>query len=114
MLAELKQIDRFNVSLFARLMEKLDSIEESDGTMLDNTVLLYGCGASQGGHASWDLPILFGGNIGRKLKQGQHIDYQGGREKSAPLSNLFLTMLHALDIEEQEYVDSSGTLSELI
>ena len=82
--------------------------------MLDNTVLLYGCAASEGGHASWDLPIVCAGNSRGRLRQGAHLDFQGGREKKFPLSNLFVTMLQGMGIEQDDFVDSTGTIGEML
>ncbi len=61
-----------------------------------------------------NLPIVLCGNVGGRLQHGQHIHYEGAAERKTPLSNLFLTMLHAFDIEVERFRDSQTTVSELL
>jgi len=110
-LEDLLKLDRFHVSAFARLLERMDTIEESNGTtLLDNTIFTLGAGMGDGTtHQYNDLPLVVAGGGGGTLKLGKHVHCKAG----TPLANLWLTQLHALGIERQTYADSTGTLSEI-
>jgi len=107
----LLKLDRFHISAFARLLERMDSIEESDGTtLLDNTIFTLGAGMGDGTtHQYNDLPLVVAGGGGGTLKLGSHIHCKVG----TPLANLWLTQLHALGIDRKKYADSTGTVSEI-
>ena len=109
-LEHLLKLDRFHVSAFARLLERMDGIEEANGTtLLDNTIFTLGAGMGDGTtHQYNDLPLVVAGGAGDTLKLGRHIHCRTG----TPLANLWLTQLHALGIERKEYADSTGTIGE--
>lgn len=111
-LEDLLKLDRFHVSAFARLLERMDRIEEANGTtLLDNTIFTLGAGMGDGTtHQYNDLPLVVAGGGGGALKLGQHIHCRSG----TPLANLWLTQLQALGIERKSYADSDGTLSEIL
>ena len=111
-LEQLLILDRFHVSVFARLIERMDSIEESNGTtLLDNTIFTMGAGMGDGmTHQYNDLPLVVAGGGGGRLKLGSHIHCKTG----TPLANLWLTHLHALGIERKVYADSNGTIGEIL
>lgn len=104
------RIQRFHVGLFAKFLDKLDSIQDGDGTLLDNTLLLYGSNMSNSNaHDHYPLPnVVVGGGRGR-LRGGQHIV----AEDHAPMTNLLLTMLHKADVPIEKLGDSTGTISEI-
>ena len=75
---ELK-VYRWYSQQFAYLLGKLDAIREGDGTLLDNTLVLWASEFSDsGGHASNKLLWLLAGNAGGALRQGRIVDC-GGR-----------------------------------
>ena len=108
----LLKLDRFHISAFARLIERMDTIEESDGSsLLDNTIFTLGAGMGDGTtHQYNDLPLVVAGGGGGTLKLGSHIHCKPG----TPLANLWLTQLHALGIARKEYADSTGTLKDIL
>ncbi len=66
---KIKKINRFHVEQFAYLLGKLKSIREGDGTLLDNAMIVYGSGISDGNrHNHDDLPILLAGKGGGTIK----------------------------------------------
>lgn len=111
-LEDLLKLDRFHVSAFARLLERMDKIEEAVGTtLLDNTIFTLGAGMGDGTtHQYNDLPIVVAGGGGGTLKLGKHIHCEPG----TPLANLWLTHLQCLGIERESYADSNGTLSQIL
>lgn len=105
------KIDRFHVEQFAYLVEKLDSIEEADGsTLLDNTVLTYGSGLGDGAtHQYNDLPIVVAGSGGGRFRLNRHLKCPDG----TPLANLWLTHAQTMGLEMERFADSTGPLTQL-
>ena len=108
----LLKLDNFHVSAFARLVERMDSIEEANGTtLLHNTIFTLGAGMGDGTtHQYNDLPLVVAGGGGGKLKLGNHIHCKTG----TPLANLWLTQLQVLGINQEKYADSTGTIPEIL
>ena len=104
------RIQRYHVSLFARFLDKLDSIEDGEGSLLDNTMLLYGSNMSNSNaHNHYPLPnVVVGGGAGR-MRGGQHIK----AVDHTPMTNLILTMLGKADVPVETLGDSTGTISEI-
>lgn len=105
-----RQIDRFHVEQLAYILNRMRSIREVEGTLLDNTMLLYGGGIGDGDrHNHDDLPILLAGRGAGKLKPGRHVRFRQG----TPLNNLFLSMLDKVGVDVEQLGDSTGKLQGL-
>lgn len=105
---KLQKIDAFLVGEYARFVQKLKEIPEGSGTLLDNCMVMYGSGLSDGNrHRHDDLPIIVAGRAGGTLATGQHLDL--GRE--VPLNNLFLSMLDRMNAGVNAFGDSTGRLN---
>ena len=104
-LAKLAKINTYHITLFTRLLEKLRSTPDGDGSLLDHSMIIYGAGMSNGNaHDPRNLPILvLGGGCGQ-LKGGRHIQYA----KDTPLANLHLTLLDKLGVHVERIGDSTG------
>ena len=105
---EFAKYDLFLSEQLAYFMTQLQRFKDVEGSVLDNTILLYGSGASTT-HNPTNLPTLVagGGNMG--LKHGVH-----WRKPNTPMSNLYLSILRSMKIEEPSFGDSTGTLSDSI
>ncbi len=103
----LSRIQAFHIGLFGEFLAKLDDIPDGDGSLLDNSMLLYGSNMSNSNaHDHYPLPnILVGGGRGR-LKGGQHIV----AEDHAPMTNLLLTMLDKVGVRAETLGDSTGRI----
>jgi len=100
-------INRYHVSTLAYFAEKLKSIPDGDGTLLDHSLILYGSSLSDGNEHNFDpLPVLLAGGASGKLRGGRHIRYA----PHTPMANLLLTMLHKLDVPIDAIGDSTGAL----
>jgi hypothetical protein len=107
---KLERIDRYLIEQYAYFLEKLDSIQEPNGTLLDNSMVLYGSGLSDGNrHQHDNLPIVLAGGAGGKIKTGRHIS----TKEETPMGNLFLSMLDCLGTPTDGIGDSKGRLTEL-
>ncbi|MDP6718818.1 MAG: DUF1552 domain-containing protein, partial [Pirellulaceae bacterium] len=111
-LEDLLKLDRFHVLAFARLLERMDSMEEANGTtLLDNTIFTLGAGMGDGTtHQYNDLPLVVAGGGGGTLKLGKHVHCK----TRTPLANMWLTQLNCLGVDRKSYADSTGTLSEIL
>ena len=103
-------INKHMVEQLGYILGKLKAEKEGEGTLLDNCMLAYGSGISDGmTHSKSDLPILLAGRAGGALKQGRHLRY----EKETPLANLWLSMLDVMGAKVERFGDSTGRLSGL-
>ncbi len=108
--AKLSRINRHYTTHLRYLLDQLRSIEESEGTLLDNSMILYGCAFGDGNtHDETDLPILIAGRGGGAIRPGRHIRY----EKGTPLANLYLALLDRVGAPTDRLGDSSGRLDGL-
>ncbi len=106
-----RRIDEFHVAQLAYVLNKMQSIREGDSTLLDNTLLVYGGGISDGDrHNHDDLPILLAGKGGSSLKGGRHLQFVPG----TPMTNLFVSMLSRFGANMDKIGDSTGPLRELL
>ncbi len=109
--AKIRQINRFHIQQLAYILEKMKSIKEHDGTLLDNTMLVYGAGIGDGDrHNHDDLPILLAGKGAGTIKAGQHLVFP----HNTPMTNLFLSMLDRVGVKAETIGDSTGRLQTLI
>jgi hypothetical protein len=110
MMEKVAKINTYHMRQFAAWMEKLKSIQEGDGTLLDNSMIVYGAGLADGNrHTHEDLPTLIAGRGGKLIKPGRRIMYR----KETPMCNLFLTMMGGMGVEMDHFGDASGRLTGL-
>ncbi len=111
MIDDLLKVDLFHMEQFAYLVEKMNGIQESDGTtLLDNTLFTYGSGLGDGStHQYNDLPIVMAGG-GSRVKTGQHINMPEG----TPLANLWLTQAQLMGLPLDHFADSTGTITDIV
>jgi uncharacterized protein DUF1552 len=104
---QLKKIDLFLVGEFARFLNKLKETPEGAGNLLDNCMVMYGSGLSDGNrHQHDDLPIILAGGGGGTINTGRHLVIREG----APLNNLFVSMLDRMGAGVASLGDSTGRL----
>jgi hypothetical protein len=105
------KIDRFHAEQLAYILTKMDATKEPEGSLLDNSMVIYGGGISDGDrHNHDDLPIMMAGKGGGTIKTGRHVKYTNG----TPLNNLFLSMLDRMGVPAETLGDSTGKLQQLI
>ncbi len=100
-------INRFHVDRFSYLLSRLKQVREGERTLLENCMLVYGSGISDGDrHNHDDLPILLAGNAGGEIETGRHVRY----ENNTPLCNLYVWMMQQMGVKADKFGDSSGVL----
>jgi len=100
--------DRFLSEQLAHFFGRLLEYKDKNGSILDNSIVLYGSGASTT-HYPKNLPTLIAGGANMGLTHGNY-----WRKKDSPMSNLFLSILHSMGIEKSSFADSTGVLHDSI
>ena len=106
-LRQIRDINTFHVEQFAYLINKLKSIPDGEGTLLDNCMLLYGAALADGDrHEHENLPLLMAGRGGGSILPGRHIRYAN----ETPMCNLLVSMLQRAGVNVARHGDSTGLL----
>ena len=95
--------------MHANFIQKLDSIQEGDGTLLDNTLCFYGCATSKT-HRAINYPIILSGGKHMGFSHGSHLNYSD----DIPLSNLFVTISNQLGTPTERFADSTADITEVL
>ncbi len=111
-LEKIAKIDRFYADQFASVLGRLRDVKEADGTsLLDNSMVVYASGLSDGNrHKHDELPVILAGRAGGRLAAGRHLRLA----TETPMSNLFLTMLDLAGAPEERFGDSTGRLDDVL
>jgi hypothetical protein len=104
------QINRYHVAQFSEWIAKLKVADEGDGSVLENSMIVYGAGLADGNaHTHHDLPTLIAGRGGNFIKTGRRVVYR----KETPMCNLFLTMMERMGTRMDHFGDATGRLNGL-
>ena len=95
--------------MHANFLHKLDSIQEGDGTLLDNTLCFYGCATSKT-HQATNYPIILSGGKNMGFAHGSHLNYSD----QIPLSNLFVTISNQVGRPTESFADSTADITEVL
>ncbi len=107
LLAQYELINRWHLEQYAYLLNKLKSIPEGEGTLLDHSAIMFGSGLRDGNrHSPVNLPIVLAGKAGGDLKPGQHVLF----DEKTPLANLYQTLLRVWDVKGIQFGDSTGEM----
>ena len=108
---EYAKLNRYHVQTLARFVEKLRSIPEGDGTLLDHSLVLYGSNMGNSNqHLHYDVPhVLLGGASGQ-LEGGRHLSYPA---RAVTSGNLLLSIMDMFGVHRDRIGDSTGRLEDL-
>ncbi|MEM6258879.1 MAG: DUF1552 domain-containing protein [Planctomycetota bacterium] len=106
------QWDLWRAQNHAYFLERLANTQEGEGTMLDNTLCLWGSAHPHASHSGFNYPLQLAGGKNMGFKHGSLHEWVG--DKKVPMANLFVTMLQAMGIPMTKFADSTGTLPELM
>lgn len=113
-----------HMQLIARLWNKLRDVPEENGTMADNTVVIYFSDHGDRHHSKYDLwPMTVLGDMNGTFKTGRYIQYPGHKLRgNQTVGNFYLSLLHAagdqrkqfghLDLESPDYINQKQPLQE--
>lgn len=109
-LEQYARISTWHVEQYAYLINRLKSIPEGDGTLLDTSMVLFGSGLRDGDrHSPRNIPLVVAGQGGGAVKTGRHLVF----EQETPLANLYVAMLNGMGIESSQFGDSTRELTEI-
>lgn len=109
-LKQLAEIEVGQMELLGELLQGLVDVQEPDGTLLDRTMVLYGCHMGDANiHNNKNLPIILAGG---GFRHGQHLAFN--QQNNRPLANLYLSLLHNMGLETDRFASSTGPLSGLV
>ena len=93
----------------SHFLTKLQQTPEADGNLLDRTIVFYGSGNAYA-HGTTNYPIVLAGGRKIGLRHGQYLKFT----QATPLTNLFTSMLHCIDVPAESFGDSTGEMSEVL
>ena len=109
-MAKLAKLNQHHIEQIAYFMEKLAATPDGDGTLLDQVLIQYGCGISDGNqHLHVNLPVLVAGGAAGRVKGGRHLRVA----EETPLTNLQLAVLEKLGVPTEKLGDSTGVVKHL-
>jgi hypothetical protein len=104
------RINTYHVEQFAAWMQRMKSAQEANGSVLDNSMIVYGAGLSDpNNHLHDNLPTVIMGQGGGFIKTNRHVVYR----KETPMCNLFLSMMDRMGARQEHFGDSTGHLDQL-
>ena len=104
---DFSKLNTYHVETLSYYLRKLQSIPDENGSLLDNTVILYGKGMSDGNtHNNYSVPVVVIGGRENSLEGNRHLVYP----KGTPLANLSLSLLDKFGINLETFGDSTGQL----
>ena len=103
-------ITQWHVEQYKYLIERLATIKEGDGRLLDNTMLMFGSSMKHGDyHSGRDLPIILAGGKNAGMKTGRWLKYPDAQ----PYGNLLVSMAHKMGVEANDFGSATGSLDGL-
>jgi hypothetical protein len=106
-LEKLTKINTFHVQLFSQFIARLRETQDGEGTLLDHSMILYGCGiADSNRHTHEKLPIVVMGGGNGTIATGRHM----ALKEDTPMANLFLAMMNRTNVRRDTFGDSTGVL----
>jgi len=105
-IAQLQKVESAQMQALAGFLRSLRDVQESDGSLLDHTQVLYGsCLGNAASHLNHNLPIILAGG---GYRHAGYLAYD--EKKNEPLANLFVSMIQRLGIESDSFATSTGSL----
>ena len=101
------KLNTYHVETLTYYLNKLKSIPDSDGNLLDNTVVLFGSGMSDGNvHNNYNVPVILVGGQALQVKGNRHVKYP----KGTPLANLMLGVMDRYGVQSERFGDSTSEI----
>jgi hypothetical protein len=100
--------DQFQAQQLAYFLERMARTRDEHGTLLENTLVLYGSACSTT-HDARNYPLVLAGGQRMGVQHGHYRRFSD----AVPLANLFVSMLNALDVPARTFADSTGRLDQI-
>src|SRR6202162_5936734 len=109
-----ERIARFHVSQFAYLASKLDSMKEGEGTVLDNSCLMFLSELWIGRlHDNTRLPLVLAGGLGGTLETGRALNYLKDGDDNRKMCSIYLSIMDRMGIKLDRFGDATTRLERL-
>jgi hypothetical protein len=109
-----ERISRFHLGQLAYLAQKLDAMPEGNGTVLDNSCLLFMSNLWIGRtHNNSRLPLVQAGGLGGTIETGRVLDYQTAGDENRKLSSLYLSIINKMGVKVDKFGDADTKLANL-
>jgi hypothetical protein len=109
-----ERISRFHLGQFAYLAQKLDSMPEGEGTVLDNCCLLFLSNMWAGWkHDNMKVPVVTAGGLGGTLETGRSLDYLYAGDENRKLCSLYLSIMDRMGVKLDSFGDAPARLQGL-
>ncbi len=93
--ADFASITNWNANVVADLLQKMDAVQEEEGTLLDNSLVMFASGMHHGDHAAFDLPFLLFGSGGGTFRQNELVSFPEAIEDIRQVRDVHYTVLNS-------------------
>ena len=109
-----ERIAHFHVGQYAYLASKLDSMKEGNGTVLDNSCLLFMSNMFVGRkHDNSRLPLVLAGGLGGTLQTGRSLSYLNDGEDKRKMCSLYLSLMDRFGLKLDKFGDANTRLERI-
>lgn len=109
-----EKVARYYVSQLAYLATRLNEMSEGEGTVLDNSCLMFVNNMWSGSkHDSSKVPLLLAGGLGGTLETGRVLDFTTSGDDNRKLCSLYLSLLDRMDVKLPQFGDANSRLTGL-
>jgi hypothetical protein len=109
-----ERIARFHLSQYAYLAGKLDAMKEGEGTVLDNSCLMFLSNMWIGRkHDNTRLPLVLAGGLGGTLKTGRTLNYLGQPDEKRRMQSLYLSLMDRYGVTVDQFGETRDRLDNI-
>ena len=109
-----ERITRFHLGQLAYLARKLDAMPEGEGTVLDNSCIMFLSNMFSGTkHDNRKVPVVTAGGLGGALQTGRSLDYLDAGDGNRKLCSLYLGIMDRMDVRLDHFGDADSRLAGL-
>jgi len=106
-----ERVARFHLSQLAYLATKLDAMPEGNGTVLDNSCLMFMSNMWIGRkHDNSRLPLVMAGGLGGTLKTGRTLDFIKAGDENRKMSSLYMSIMDRMGVKVDQFGDADAPL----
>jgi hypothetical protein len=108
------RINKYYVSQYAYLIEKLAAMKEGDRSVLDNSCIVFMSNMWSGkNHDSGKVPLLTAGSLGGTLDTGRVLDFTDAGDDNRKLCSLYLSLMDRMDVKLDRFGDADTRLTRI-
>ena len=105
------KVNQFFLEQVAYIAKRMDSIQEGERTLLDNSMLMLCSSMMSGHHNANELPVVMLGNAGGQIQTGQNLNYMENENRQ--MCRLFMSMMNKMNVNVDKFGDATESLAEI-